>query len=94
MRNKLAALLLAVATGSAAAEGPQPLAVVVHGSIDAAALRAQIARELGTAVTAASNCPATCLQISVSDGRASVSYASATTAPATRPTSASSVSCG
>jgi hypothetical protein len=70
--NRLALLLLALAPTLAHAEDGIP--VVIHGAVDATAVRAQLARELGAPITPATSCGARCLEITVVDDKASVTY--------------------
>lgn len=75
MRIPTAAVLLAMSSlvGPARAE-PAPLRVVVRGKLDAAAVRARIAEELGKQVEPASECADTCLDVAVANGRATVAF--------------------
>ncbi|MEO8701282.1 MAG: hypothetical protein ABI867_14635, partial [Kofleriaceae bacterium] len=65
--------ILWLAASSASAD-TATLSVVVRGSVDAAALRTSVARELETQVVLAATCTAPCLEISVSAGKASVAF--------------------
>ena len=75
MRIPTAALLLAMSSlvGSALAE-PAPLRVVVRGKVDAVALRARIAEELGKQVELARECAGSCLEIAIAKGSATIAF--------------------
>jgi hypothetical protein len=78
MRMKTAALLLAMSSlvGPAIAD-PAPLQIVVRGKLDAEALRARIADELGKQVELTHECAGSCLDIAIAKGNATIAFTAA-----------------